>query len=42
MRAFDPIVMLPSTLAPAPTTTLSSSVGCRFSFFKAVPPSVTP
>ena len=40
--AFSPIVTSPITLAPAPTTTLSFSVGCRLARRVLVPPSVTP
>src|SRR5215813_8586483 len=42
MRLLSPIVKPPMILAPAPTVTLLPSVGCRFSFLKLVPPSVTP
>ena len=40
--AFSPIVTSPITLAPAPTTTLSFSVGWRLARRVLVPPSVTP
>jgi len=39
-RLPDPMVKAPKI--PAPTTTLSASVGWRFSFSRLVPPSVTP
>ena len=42
MRLYSPIVMAPMILAPAPTVTLCSSVGWRFSRRVLVPPSVTP
>ena len=42
MEACSPTVMAPMSLAPAPTETLSFSVGWRFSRFVLVPPSVTP
>ena len=41
-RVWCPRVMSPSTLAPEPTTTCSSSVGCRLPRLRLVPPSVTP
>ena len=37
-----PTVIGPSSLAPAPTVTLSSTVGWRLPAAKPVPPSVTP
>src|SRR5207247_2355011 len=40
--AFSPIVTSPITLAPAPTTTLRSRVGCRLALRVLVPPRVTP
>ena len=38
----SPIVMAPSTFAPAPMVTLSSMVGWRFPWPRLVPPRVTP
>lgn len=38
---FLPMVMFPSILAPAPMTTLSSSVGCLLPLPVLTPPSVT-
>ena len=40
--AFSPTVIAPISFAPAPTDTLSFSVGWRFSRFVLVPPNVTP
>jgi hypothetical protein len=37
-----PTVIAPSSFAPAPTVTLSCSVGWRLPVAKPVPPSVTP
>ena len=42
MRVLAPTVIAPSTLAPAPTTTLSSRVGWRLPCTLPVPPRVTP
>ena len=42
MRTLSPIWMLPSTLAPLPTVTLSPSVGWRLPVSLPVPPKVTP
>ena len=42
MRALSPISTAPITFAPAPTTLLPTSVGCRFVRRVLVPPSVTP
>ena len=39
---FLPIVIGPSTLAPAPIVTLSRMVGCLFPVSFPVPPKVTP
>ena len=40
--ALSPMVMPPSTLAPAPKMTLSPTVGCRLPCSLPVPPRVTP
>jgi hypothetical protein len=42
IRLSCPIVIGPSTLAPAPMVTRSPTVGCRLPRSMLVPPSVTP
>ena len=41
MREHSPTLILPSTLAPAPISTLSPIFGCRSPFSLPLPPSVT-